>query len=276
VTRAAWASCVGVLLFAGCAHAPPALPPAAPDELPDAWLRALRETSCTPSLKASLRCRVTGEQSSPITLDGSLLAWGGDSLQVNGSYGPFRPIFALAADRDSVELLVHEERRYWIVPRDNVDWERFNPAAWAQALSWSLCPRALLSNFEAKDRGRMEGELWRVEGTLPGVAYDVRLSIDIRHAWLTRIELSSSHAPVLSARLLYPAEVGPHWVPGRVELRVGRTGPGLEVELLNPRTLDKAPQVLPARTRPDGWRSVGPEGMPLELPPPGKRLPLSR
>ncbi|MFN8546710.1 MAG: hypothetical protein U0527_01745 [Candidatus Eisenbacteria bacterium] len=271
-----WLAGSCLLLLPGCAHLPPALPPAAPAELPAAWLDALRAASCTPSLKANLRCRVTGEQASPITLDGTFAAWGGDSLQVNGSYGPFRPIFALAADRDSVELLVHEERRYWVVSRRTIDWEHFNPAAWAQALAWSLCPRDLFSQFEAKDRGRMEGELWRVEGKLPSVGYDVKLAIDIRHAWLAGIELSSGEGPVLVARLLYPTQVGAGWVPGRVDLQMGRIGPSLQVEILNAGPLESAPRTLAARTRPDGWRPVGREGMPLALPPPGKRLPVPR
>ncbi len=264
-----------LLGLSGCARLPAPLPSATPEQLPDAWLAPLRERPCPETLKANLRCRVVGKDASPVTVDGTLLLLGPDTLQVNGSYGPFRPLFALAADRDSAELLVHEQRRFWTVPRSSIDWALFNPAALARALAWSICPADLLARFQPRDKGRMEQGLWRVSGRATDLPYEVRLGINPEHAMLEEIRFLDGDEEILGARLLDPTRAGTHWMPSRVELRTGRDGPALQIEILRPRSADRGRDHLSARIRPPGWIAVGMEGMPLDLPPPGKRLPGS-
>ncbi|MBK8231097.1 MAG: hypothetical protein IPK72_11025 [Candidatus Eisenbacteria bacterium] len=270
-----FASALPFLLWC-CTARPPALPAAAPDALPEAWLAPLRARSCPASLEANLRVRLTGADAAPVTLDGRLQWSAGDSLRVTGSYGPFRPVFVLTADPDSTQLLIHEEKSYWVLPRAPVDWTAPNPAAWARCIVWAACPAALFSRFTPVDRGRMESGLWTVEGALDGVPGMARFGIDPRTGSLVTIRLRTEGQTLLETEFLEPHAVGTAWVPSLLRVRVGDGASVLQIELLELAALDRTRFHPIQHPRPAGWRRVASGGLPASLSDPGKRLPPPR
>lgn len=264
------------LLLWSCAARPPALPAAPPDALPEAWLGPLRTRPCPASLEANLRVRLTGAEAAPATLDGRLQWSAGDSLRITGSYGPFRPIFVLTADRDSTQLLVHEEKSYWVLPREPVDWSAPNPAAWAQCISWAACPSALFARFTPDDRGRKESGLWRVAGALEGVPGTVQFGIDPRTGALVLIRLEAEGETLLETEFREPRAVGTAWIPSVLRVRVGDGASVLQIELLELSLLDRTRFHSIAHPRPPGWRRVASGDVPASLAAPGKRLPPPR
>lgn len=255
-----------LLVLAGCASAPPPLPGARPEALPEAWLGPLREAPCPPALSAHVRLRIDPPDRGAVRLDGDLRASLPDTIRLSGRVGVFRPIFQFLSVAGFAELLLHESRSYWIVPSDEPDWEVTNPAALRQAILWSLCPTTLLRSFRAADRGRMVGRTWQVAGELVGTPHPVRLYVEPRSRSVREIHLGADEDLRLVARLDDYVFLGSAWLPQTIELEIpGPDGAtaiviGLSgLELLDPGATEREGLV-----QPPGWRHV--EGLPLTLP----------
>jgi hypothetical protein len=245
----------------GCAPRPPALPGVRPADLPEAWLSELGAAPCPGGLEARLRMRVEVPGEPGVRIDGTLKARLPDSLRVTAKLGVFRPLFVLHARADSCGLLFHEEKAYWVTSRDEPDWRRMNPSAWARALGWALCPQSLARGLETDDPGRMEGRDWVVEGTMPGESGRMRMRVDPESRSVVGVELLDPEL-VARAELRGHRFLGEHWIATRVDLEVPRAEGRLrlQVELQGPGELGPGAVGDIPMLRPPGWAHVDPGG----------------
>jgi hypothetical protein len=255
------------LVLSGCATHPPPLPAALPAQLPGAWLGPLASAPGPGPFRSELRIRISTRNRPQATLNGTLRAILPDTLEIGAQFGPFKPIFALHADADSCELLLHGEARYWIVAREHPDWELMTPAAWAQALEWALCPADLLRRLEPDGPGRMgEDGLWEISGPVRGTPFRVEARVDPRRRSVRGLRVSQSGVLRLEARLGAERRVGEAWIPTELTLRSPKENLVLETELLGPKGSPRSGLRIGPVVRPTGWQAV--EGAAI-LPVPG-------
>jgi hypothetical protein len=209
-----------LLLVLGCATTPPPLPSARPDALPAAWLDPLREAPCPASVDARVRLRVDPPDRGAVQLDGDLRAVLPDTLRLSGKVGVFRPVFQFVTVAGFSELLLHDARRFWIVPSDSPDWELMNPAALRRAILWSLCPQSIVHSFRPDGAGTMSGRVWTVAGELTGTPYRLELAIEPHSRSVREITLQTGEEVLLRARLSDYAFLGDAWVPRLAELLI--------------------------------------------------------
>ncbi|MCA9726513.1 MAG: hypothetical protein KC729_02455 [Candidatus Eisenbacteria bacterium] len=265
---------LAVILASGCAHRPPPLPGVPPSDLPDAWLQELRAQPCPGRLQARLRMRIEAPGEPGVRVDGSLKTSFPDTLKVSARLGAFRPLFALQARADSCELLLHEERAFWVTTRAKPDWDRMDPAAWVQALEWALCPGQLAADLRGADAGRMERGIWIVEGGLVGQPGRARLEVDPRSRSIVGIELLDPDVVVRAELHDYHTFDDSAWLPTRIDLEVpqpdGRLR--LRLEMLGLRGLSAQEIGEVTLPRPSGWTEVrGGTAPSIRVSPPSER-----
>jgi hypothetical protein len=217
----------------------------------------LRQT-CPEALSASIRIRLEPEDGAGVTIDGTLRAILPDTLALSARLGIFRPSFALRADADSAELLLHDERRFWVTARGDEDWEALNPSAWARALTWALCPADLLDRLDGVEPAGGDDRIRRLRGSLRGSPYLAELGLERRTPRLVSLRILSGEIVVLELRQRDFRHIGDAWVPGLVEMRMPRQRLSARVEIIGGSTgrPDHPPPV--ERLRPFGWAPVGP------------------
>jgi hypothetical protein len=255
------AGAAGLALFlaAGCAGRPrPILlpPPGSAETV------AEMRRGCPSAVSASVRIRLEPEGRSGVTINGTLRAILPDTLALSARLGVFRPFFALRADADSAELLLHDARQFWVTARADEDWRALNPSAWARALAWALCPADLLDRLDGLEPSGGDGRIRRVRGRLRGSPFLAELGIERRTARLVSLRLAEGTAVVLELKQQGFHRYGDVWIPGVVELRMPRHGLSAAVEILKASTSrpDRPPAV--ERLRPPAWGPVAP-GEPL-------------
>ena len=253
-----WAVLVaGLALLTGLACAgrrpPETLPPPGGGE-PRVELRQ----ACPVAVSASIRIRLELPGGPGVTIDGTLRAIPPDTLALSARLGIFRPAFALRADADSAELLLHDDRRFWVTARSDEDWEAFNPSAWARALAWALCPGDLLDRLDGVESAGGDDRTYRVRGRLRSSPFLVELGLDRRSPRLVSLRILAGETVVLVLRQRDFRHVGDAWIPGLVEMRMPRQGLSARVEIIGGSTdrFDRPPAV--ERLRPPGWAPVGP------------------
>lgn len=258
---------VGLALLAvlGCTGRRP--PPAVP---PPGWAEPERNLrpACPVAVSASLRIRLEPQDGPGMTIDGTLRAILPDTLALTARLGVFRPAFALRADADSAELLLHDQRRYWVTARPDEDWEALNPSAWARAFAWALCPADLLDRLDGIEPAGGDDRVRRVRGRLRGSPYVAELGVERRPPRLVSLRLLAGETVVLELRQRDFRHMGDAWVPGLVEMRMPRQGLSARVEFIGGSAgrPDHPPAV--ERLRPPGWEPVGPGEVFLPLPAP--------
>ena len=235
---------------------------------PPAGLRPggeLRQT-CPEALSASIRIRLEPEDGAGVTIDGTLRAILPDTLALSARLGIFRPSFALRADADSAELLLHDERRFWVTARGDEDWEALNPSAWARALAWALCPADLLDRLDGVEPAGGDDRIRRLRGSLRGSPYLAELGLERRTPRLVSLRILTGEIVVLELRQRDFRHVGDAWIPGLVEMRMPRQRLSARVEIIGGSTgrPDRPPSV--ERLRPSGWVPVGPGEVFLPMP----------
>jgi hypothetical protein len=220
---------------------------------------------CPGPFSARLRIRVEIPEQPDATLEGKLEAIPPDTLRLTARLGAFRPAFVLLANADSCELLVHETARYSVAPRTAPDWEAMNPAAWAEALLWALCPRELFRRLRPDGPGRVDSGVWTVTGKIAGSPWKVQAALHVRTRSLVAIDLSQGGPALARVACGRHSSAGGTWLPGRLEvsrasdrlvlrverLSAGSLGPGEApaVAILRPRGWAREPAAAPARER---------------------------
>lgn len=240
---------------AGCAPSRPGLPGVPPTALPDAWTTELARESSPHPLSAGVRWQITTPGRPRAELDGKLELDPGRALLLSASYGVFRPIFALRATADSVQLLVHERRVYSTAGR-RVEDLGVNPAALlVQAVDWVLAPEQLWRRFQPRDGGTFDGPLWIVSGRVDE-ALDLELSVDPKRRLLAGVRVLSEGERVVEAKVLRAGRVGDALLPRRILVELPASETTLEVELVG---LEARESLAPPElVRPAGWRRVPP------------------
>jgi hypothetical protein len=210
------------------------------------------------ALSASLRIRLEPQDGPGVTIDGTLRAILPDTLALSARLGIFRPSFALRADADSAELLLHDERRFWVTARGDEDWEALNPSAWARALAWALCPADLLDRLDGLEPVGGDDRIRRVRGRLRGSPYLAELGIERRTPRMVSLRILTGEIVVMELRQRDFRHVGDAWIPGLVEMRMPRQHLSARIEIIGGST--DRPGRLPSveRLRPPGWAPVGP------------------
>jgi hypothetical protein len=210
------------------------------------------------ALSASIRIRLEPRDGPGVTIDGTLRAIPPDTLALSARLGIFRPSFALRADADSAELLLHDERRFWVTARGDEDWEALNPSAWARALAWALCPADLLDRLDGVQPAGGDDRIRRVRGRLRGSPYLAELGLERRTLRLVSLRILTGETLVLELRQRNFRHVGDAWIPGLVEMGMPRYGLSARVEIIGGSTdrPDRPPAV--DRLRPPGWAPVSP------------------
>jgi hypothetical protein len=229
--------------------------------------RSLRP-ACPAAFSASIRIRIEPKDGPGATIDGTLRAILPDTLALTARLGVFRPAFALRADADSAELLLHDERRYWVTARRDEDWETFNPSAWARALAWALCPADLLDRLDGIEPLGGDDRVRRVRGHFRGSPYVAELGVERRPPRLASLRILAGETVVLELLQRDFRHMGDAWVPGLVEMRMPRQGLSARVEIIGGSTgrPDRPPAV--ERLRPPGWEPAGPGATFLPQPSP--------
>jgi hypothetical protein len=209
-------------------------------------------------LSASIRIRLEPQDGPGVTIDGTLRAIPPDTLALSARLGILRPLFALRADADSAELLLHDERRFWVTARGDEDWEALNPSAWARALAWALCPADLLDRLDGVEPAGGDDRVRRVRGRLRGSPYLAELGFERRTLRLVSLRILTGQTAVLELRQRDFRHVGDAWIPGLVEMGMPRHGLSARIEIIGGSTdrPDRPPAV--ERLRPPGWAPVGP------------------
>ena len=217
----------------------------------------LRQT-CPEALSASIRIRLEPQDGAGVTIDGTLRAIIPDTLALSARLGIFRPSFALRADADSAELLLHDERRFWVTARGDEDWEALNPSAWARALAWALCPADLLDRLDGVEPAGGDDRIRRLRGSLRGSPYVAELGLERRTPRLVSLRILTGEIVILELRQRDFRHIGDAWIPGLVEMRMPRQRLSARVEIIGGSTgrPDRPPSV--ERLRPPGWAPVGP------------------
>ncbi len=254
------------VLAPGCGPRPPALPPVTPDQLPSVWLDSLSVRSCPDPLRARLVLRVEPRDQSAVTLDGTLNAVLPDTMQLGVRLGAFRPLFALRADADSCQILVHGESAYWTTSRNAPHWGVMNPSAWVTALGWALCPRDLYMSLEPDGPGRIERGRWHLRGRLAGTPFEARLEVDVSNGSLVSLQVFEGDRTLLEAGITRYLNSASGWVPTRIDLDAPVEGIRVRIhaESLGRWSAGRLEQDL--ILRPPGWQRVSGR---LSLPAPG-------
>jgi hypothetical protein len=257
---------VALLSLLGCAGRRPAvsLPPTA-GVGPEAELRRV----CPAAFAASVRIRLEPEDGPGATIDGMLRAILPDTLALSARLGIFRPAFALRADADSAELLLHDARRFWVTARPDEDWEALNPSAWARALAWALCPADLFARLDGVEPAGGDDRVRRVRGRLRGSPYLAELDLDRHAPRLVRLRILTGQSLVMELRQLQFRHLGDAWIPGVIEMRMPQHRLSARIEIIGGSTSlpDRPPEV--DRLRPPGWAPAGPGETVFPLPEPG-------
>ena len=256
VTVASATLLAAAVLFGGCANFPPPLPVVSPAELPGAWLEAIAAQSPPPPIEARVRRRVRIQEQPAGNLDGMLRMVCPDTVSLSARLGAFRPVFALAADRDSAALWLHEVGRYGVGPRSAPDWERLDPAAWATALTWLIHPADLLRRLEPDGPGRLEEAIWTVGGILRDTPWRAALRIDTRTRTLAGLQIERSGEPILVLEAARPRAWNGFWLAERFDLRSPRDGLSLQITRLGIGSWHDGERRMPRRGRPVGWSTV--------------------
>ncbi len=256
---ASWLAITAVAgLLTGCVTTPPPLPTVRADQLPASWVEIMQEEACAPPFSARVRLRVDPPDRSAVRLDGTLRATLPDTVRLSGKVGVFRPVFQLVSAEGQSELLIHDERSYWIVPSDRPDWNRMNPAAWRQAIEWSLCPARIFQNLDDADGARLDEGVWNVSGRLRGSPFDVDIAVDPKRRSVLALRLREGEVLHMEASLFDHEFVGGAWVAQRTEFRLQTPGGPLEmdVELVGPSEIDRGEFEGKGLVRPPNWREV--------------------
>lgn len=246
------------VLVVGCANLPPPLPAVSPAELPEAWLEAITAQPPPPPFESRLRIRVRIPEQPAGSLDGILRMACPDTVSLSARLGAFRPVFALAADRDSAALWLHEAARYGVGPRSAPDWERLDPAAWATALIWLIHPADLLRRLVPDGPGWLEEGIWAVGGALRDTPLRAALRIDTRTRTLAGVQIERSDEPILVLEAARPRSWNGFWLAERFELRSPRDGLSLQITRLGIGSWHDGERRMPRRGRPVGWSGVNP------------------
>lgn len=257
-------------LLPGCSTRPPALPPVTPDQLPSVWLDSLSARACPDPLRARLVLRVEPRDGSAVTLDGTLNAAPPDTMQVGVRLGAFRPLFALRADADSCQILVHGESAYWTTPRGSPDWGVMNPSAWVTALGWALCPRDLYTSLEPEGPGRIEKGRWHLRGRLAGTPFTASLEVDVSNGSLVSLQVFDKDRTLLDAGIARFLTSASGWVPTRIDLDAPVEGIRIRIYVENLAQWDAGSPEQGVILRPPGWRRVR-DRLPLPTPDAGSR-----
>lgn len=240
----------------GCGTRPPALPPVTPDQLPAVWLDLLSARACPDPLRARLVLRIEPADRSALTLDGTLTVAPPDTMQIGVRLGAFRPVFALRADADSCQLLVHGEAAYWTTPRDVRDWAAMNPSAWAAVLGWALCPRHLYANLETEGPGRVDRGRWHIDGRLSGTPFRAGLVVDVSRGSLLSLRMSADGRTLLDASMSRFIASAAGWVPTRIDLHAPAEGLGVRIHVENLGRWNPDDPGQEVILRPAGWRRM--------------------
>lgn len=254
-TGVAVASGLAVLLVAGCARGPhPALLPSPGAGDPVGELRR----TCPAAISARVRIRLEPEKGTGITIDGTLKAILPDTLSLSARLGIFRPFFALRADADSTELLLHEARHFWVTARTDEDWRGLNPSAWARVLAWALCPADLLDRLDGIRPAGGDERIRTVRGRLRGSPFEAELGVERRVPRLASLRVLEGETVVMEMRQRDFRHVGDAWVPRIVETRMPRHGLTARIEIIDVSASRPDPPPAVERTRPPGWDPVHP------------------
>ncbi len=253
---AAGLAAVTLALAAGCAAHQRPLPPVAPGEMPGAWLTPLGEASCPPRFEAKVRLDLKTGDGKGGAMDGTLRASLPDTLRLNARIGAFRPAFALFADADSCELLLHGDAAYWITPRGRVDWAGMNPSAWARGLDWAICPSTLIRQLEPDGPGTTVQGIWRIAGTIRGTPWQVELGIDPRRRRVRQLVIASEGTVLLTARMRRYQRFHGVDVPVDFDLEAPQEGLVVRAELYDWRAIGASDLHSTGMLRPAGWRPV--------------------
>ncbi len=245
---------LALLLGLACAHRPrpEPLPPSVAGR-PEVDLRR----NCPAQFAARTRIHFAPEDGPGVTLDGNLQLILPDTVALSARLGVFRPVFALRADADSAELLLHDTRRYWVSARGDEDWGAINPSAWARALAWALCPADLYDRLDAIAPAGGDEQVRIVQGRLRASPYRVQLALERQRSRLVRLRFLVGDTLVLELRPQGFRRHGSAWIPEVVDLRAPRPGLSARIEIIGGTTSrpDRPPAV--ERLRPPGWAPVG-------------------
>jgi hypothetical protein len=250
-------ACILLLIGSGCANHPPPLPPLLPGESPARWIQAMGDDPCPAPLRAELRLGLQGEAIRRVHLDATLVASLPDTLRLTGRIGAFRPLFALLALEDSCEVLLHQQGKYWITDRGDLDWNEMNPSALAQAFTWILCPSRLIRRLQIDDPGKDEEGLWSFSGLLPESPYRVLLRVDRSHRALRQLILTTKEGVRLIANLDGYRWWGAGWLATTAELRLPGPGLILTAEIQSCRKGARKDLGGVVLVRPPGWQAAG-------------------
>jgi hypothetical protein len=264
-------------ILAGCATHPVPLPPLTPAGEPQAWFSEMEGSPAPAPFKATVRIRIQPEGRRAVTINGSLAAALPARIKLNAQVGPFRPVFALLANPDSCELLIHSEKAYWLGSRRDVDWEHMSPAAWTQVLCWAFNPGSLFVAIDPQGPGAVRNGLWIVEGTLRGAFFPVHLEVDPKDRALERLRIGPPEQPRALCTLARYRRFGEAWLPSSVDLILPPERLRMTVELLRMQRAGAGEPGVEAMLRPKGWHQVSgllpqpPEEAPgvPDGPPPG-------
>lgn len=262
----------------GCASQPPPLPAVRPETMPGAWMDLLAAAPCPDALQARVHMRLDAPGQPGVNLDGTLKVAPSGVLKLDGRLGVFRPIFNLIATGDEAQLLLHEERAFWVTPRGEADWAGMNPSAWASAVGWALCPSRLLQSLEPGEPGRVEGSDWIVRGALRGESIAVEVRIDRRNRALREIRLVASDGVEVGAELEGYRYLGEAWIPTAFTLALPHPEGTLRLRATLSGLGAPDPEVLRSIgiLRPPGWMELEapiPLPVPREHVEPGHRAP---
>lgn len=260
------AGVLGIALLAGCAAAPPPLPPVAPEALPGAWIDLIAAEPPPPPFESRLRIRVEVPGQPAGSLDGVLRVACPDTLALSARLGAFKPVFALASDADSAALWLHDAGQYGVAPRTRPDWERLDPAAWAAAITWLICPAGLVRSLEPDGPGTIDARAWKISGRVAGAPWRFHLQIDLKARALSAVTIEDSLGPRVTLRASRWQLWRGRWVAEDLQIRSPRDGLSLEVSRLTIGPWDRARRTLPPRGRPAGWSILRPDESDLSFP----------
>jgi hypothetical protein len=253
---------LSLLIVCGCAGRGPTSGPPATGTPSAAEIRQL----CPSVISAAVRIRVEPQTGPGATIDGTLHAILPDTLVLSGRLGVFHPLFALRADADSAELLLHDAKRYWVSARADEEWSQLNPSAWARVLGWALCPGDLLARLDDVRPSGGDARIRYLTGRLRASPYLAELGFERRSSQLVLLRIRDGDSLVLESRQRDFRRRGRATLPGVMEMQIPPQSLSIRVELLRVDTSRSSHSPETGRLRPAGWTPALPGELLFSIP----------